>query len=629
MKKILTIIAALMLWAIDLSAQKEIETKIDSVTVYVNGAIINRSAKITIGSGTTTYLLTGLSSELNKESLRVGINNQDVTIVSINHRLDTKENAEMKKKQSANDRRKSILKDSIAILNAKLGVIEEETELILGNNKIAGQNGLTAEQLDKMVQYFRRELTRLENEKMNNIKLQKKYTDEYKKLVQEANNSTKEISKMVSTVELVLKSDKEIHNVSLTLNYMISDASWTPYYEVKASENSTLRLGYNARVRQSSKEDWNNVKLTLSTGDPSISNTKPDFFTMFLPPVNRPKQYIKTQGKNLIYGHVVDSDGSYMIGCSVVEQGSTNGTVVDLDGYFKLELINPASMVTFSYIGYETQTLRGAQNMFVTLKEDQTALQDVVVVGYGSRNRRERTGSIAHMMEMEDEEAPLAYANTGSAPEKNIPMEISQNFTATEFRIDIPYTIKSDSKETDVNMLTYNINANCQYIAAPRFSNDVYFVAQIPECYKYSLLDGTANLYLDNIYQGETQITPDNSRDTLELSIGRDRSISISRKEIKNSTSKSFIGGTYKVLKTFETTVKNNKKTPVEITVEDQYPIAKYTDIKVSVVETDNAEVNQENGRLTWNISLAPGESKKIRLSYEVKYPKSYRFEVE
>jgi uncharacterized protein (TIGR02231 family) len=208
-------------------------------------------------------------------------------------------------------------------------------------------------------------------------------------------------------------------------------------------------------------------------------------------------------------------------------------------------------------------------------------------------------------------------------------MEIAQSFSATEFRIDIPYTIKSGDRDQDVNMLEYNINAICQYNATPRYSNDVYLVAQIPECYRYSLLPGTANLYLNNIYQGETEIAPDHTRDTLSLSIGRDKAISVSRQEVKNSTSKSLIGGTYRVVKTYETTVRNNKRIPVEVLLEDQYPIAKYTDIKVSLVESIGAQVNTENGRLTWTLNLAPGESKKVRLSYEVKYPKSYSFEVE
>ena len=230
MKKTFLIIIAIMLSALDLVAQTEVKTNIDSVTVYVSGAIVNRSAKITVKNGTTTYLLTDLSSELDKKSVRVGIDNQNVTIVSVNHRLDTKEDAEKKKLRYAADRRKEVIKDSVTILNAKLDVIEEERNLIVSNNKIAGQNGLTAEQLDKMAQYFRRELTNLENERIRTEKIQKKYMDEYRQLVQNSNNTAKEISTMVSTVELVLKSDREINNVNLTLNYLVPTASWTPFY---------------------------------------------------------------------------------------------------------------------------------------------------------------------------------------------------------------------------------------------------------------------------------------------------------------------------------------------------------------------------------------------------------------
>lgn len=632
----------MMLSALNLVAQNDVKTNIDSVTVYVSGAIVNRSAKITVKNGTTTYLLTDLSSELDKKSVRVGIDNQNVTIVSVNHRLDTKEDAEKKKLRYAADRRKDVIRDSVTILNAKLDVIEEERNLIVSNNKIAGQNGLTAEQLDKMAQYFRRELSNLETERIKIEKIIKKYSDEYKRIVQNANNTAKEISTMVSTVELVLKADREIRNVNVTLNYLINNASWTPFYEVRATENSTLRLGYNARVSQTSKEDWNNVRLTLSTGDPSISNTKPEFYTMYLPPQKRYTKPTGTSGKNFVYGHVVDENGDDLPGVSIIESGANNGTISNIDGQFQLQTKNPNANLTFSYIGCKSQTIRGAENMFVVLEEDDTQLNEVVVVGYGTSRRGRGRGKNAAqrsngdevfcMVEADEEmeiQDDFMRSNSYVEPEKSIPMEIAQSFSATEFRIDIPYTIKSGDRDQDVNMLEYNINAICQYNATPRYSNDVYLVAQIPECYRYSLLPGTANLYLNNIYQGETEIAPDHTRDTLSLSIGRDKAISVSRQEVKNSTSKSLIGGTYRVVKTYETTVRNNKRIPVEVLLEDQYPIAKYTDIKVSLVESVGAQVNTDNGRLTWTLNLAPGESKKVRLSYEVKYPKSYSFEVE
>ncbi|MBR4273247.1 MAG: mucoidy inhibitor MuiA family protein, partial [Bacteroidales bacterium] len=492
MKKILLIIMTMMLSALNLVAQTEVKTNIDSVTVYVSGAIVNRSAKITVKNGTTTYLLTDLSSELDKKSVRVGIDNQNVTIVSVNHRLDTKEDAEKKKLRYAADRRKEVIKDSVTILNAKLDVIEEERNLIVSNNKIAGQNGLTAEQLDKMAQYFRRELSNLESDRIKTEKLLKKYTDEYKRIVQNANNTAKEISTMVSTVELVLKSDREINNVKLTLNYLVPTASWTPFYEVRATETSTLRLGYNARVRQSSKEDWNNVKLTLSTGNPSVSNTRPEFFTMYLPPQRRYTKPTGVSGKNFAYGHVVDENGDDMIGCAILETGTTNGTIADINGQFKLQTKSPNANLTFSMVGYESQTIRSGENMFVILKEDTRQLNDVVVVGYGTSRKGGRSGGRARgknaAIQMSTDEADevseveiqddFMRSNYYVEPEKSIPMEIAQSFSATEFRIDIPYTIKSGDRDQDVNMLEYNINAICQYNATPRYSNDVYLVAQ-------------------------------------------------------------------------------------------------------------------------------------------------------
>ena len=81
--------------------------------------------------------------------------------------------------------------------------------------------------------------------------------------------------------------------------------------------------------------------------------------------------------------------------------------------------------------------------------------------------------------------------------------------------------------------------------------------------------------------------------------------------------------------KCFEITLKNNKNTDVSVTVTDQYPLPKYSDIKVTLTESNGAEVDPERGKLTWQLSLNAKEKKVIRFSYEVKYPKTYNFTVE
>ncbi len=95
-----------------------------------------------------------------------------------------------------------------------------------------------------------------------------------------------------------------------------------------------------------------------------------------------------------IRGKVVDHSGQPVVGAAIVEAGTTNGTVADIDGNFSLTL--QTNKLTISFIGYETQNLdiTGQSSVSVTLKEDNVELDDVVVVGYGQMKRSDMTGSV-------------------------------------------------------------------------------------------------------------------------------------------------------------------------------------------------------------------------------------------
>ena len=69
--------------------------------------------------------------------------------------------------------------------------------------------------------------------------------------------------------------------------------------------------------------------------------------------------------------------------------------------------------------------------------------------------------------------------------------------------------------------------------------------------------------------------------------------------------------------------IKNNKKDAVSLTLKDQYPVSTDKDIEIELLQSDKAKINEETGILTWEVDLKAGESKKIRLSYKVKYPKN------
>ena len=94
-------------------------------------------------------------------------------------------------------------------------------------------------------------------------------------------------------------------------------------------------------------------------------------------------------------GHVADSQGP-LIGATVMEKGTTNGTVTDFEGNFSLN-VKPGATLVISYVGYESQEIKAGDNVRVNLKEDGHVVNEVVVIGYGTQRREAVTGSVANI----------------------------------------------------------------------------------------------------------------------------------------------------------------------------------------------------------------------------------------
>ncbi len=97
-----------------------------------------------------------------------------------------------------------------------------------------------------------------------------------------------------------------------------------------------------------------------------------------------------------IRGTVTDAGNTPMIGVNVVEKGTLNGTVTDINGNFTLNVVSPGSVLVFSYVGYITQEITiGERRQFtVVMQEDLESLQEIVVVGYSTQAKKDITGSV-------------------------------------------------------------------------------------------------------------------------------------------------------------------------------------------------------------------------------------------
>ena len=134
-----------------------------------------------------------------------------------------------------------------------------------------------------------------------------------------------------------------------------------------------------------------------------------------------------------ITGNVIDQTGEPVIGATVMEKGTSNGTVTDFDGNFSLKVAVGKTLV-ISYIGYQTQELPAANGMKVTMQDDALALNEVVVTGYTTQRKADLTGAVSVVsvgeLAKQNENNPIK-AMQGRVPGMNISADGAPSGSAT------------------------------------------------------------------------------------------------------------------------------------------------------------------------------------------------------
>jgi len=106
------------------------------------------------------------------------------------------------------------------------------------------------------------------------------------------------------------------------------------------------------------------------------------------------------------------------------------------------------------------------------------------------------------------------------------------------------------------------------------------------------------------------------------LSLGQDSRIAVKRNVLKDLTARQDIGPNVKETKAIEISVRNNNSFAIELDLMDQLPIAQNNDIEVKLEDGGGAKFDVEYGSLLWKLKINPGETKKVKFIYSVKYPK-------
>jgi hypothetical protein len=598
-----------------------VDSKIKNVTVFLSGAQISRTATTPLSKGRNELLFKGISPNIDKESIQLSGEGK-FTIVSVAHQYNFLEETNSKEQVKQLMEQSKKYKEQIEDLTIQIDVFKAEEQMLVKNQEIGGSNtGVKASDLKESVDFQRLRMTEVKSKILENNRAITKINLEYNKVLKQINELQAKRYDPLSEIVVVVEAF-DATKAEFDLSYFVSSAGWTPSYDLKVEQlNQPINLKYKASVFQSTGEDWNNIKLTLSTGDPQLGGEKPIISSWYLgqlPPYMVKKE--KDANKNIrqVSGLVYDSNTNEpLIGVYVSVVGTSFGTTTDIDGKYTIAIPIGVSQLTFSYVGYTDITRNITGNLInVNMIEDAQILEEVVVSAYNFSSQGAFSALQGKMAGVKID----SYKKQKSEY-KSLGIEENYQPTTVSFTIEKNYTILSDGKSNSVEIKDVLIPAEYQYYSAPAFDKDAFLTAKIIDWESLNLLEGEANLFFEGTYLGKSLINPMINTDTMEISLGRDKGILITRVKLKDFSKKQFLGSNRIEQRTWEISVRNNKKQPINLILQDQYPISNRKEISVERIENEGAILDEIEGFLTWNLNIMPSTEKKVMFKFLVKYP--------
>lgn len=606
-------ITLVLLSGLTASAQSPLiaDAHLESVIVFNKGAEMNHRARISLPAGSSEVVINNIANTLDEKSIQIG-SNANITILSVsfsrNYLKTENKSAEYLKVEDS-------LKLAVKALNSIINERETEekvSELLDKNMNIGGeQTGLNVTELMKLADYYKKKQTEIKSTIAILAEKEEKQEEKIGKLKKQLSELARDQSGTAGQIILQIMA-KTSATSEFNVSYLTPNAGWIAFYDLRTEKiNDPLKIFYKANVTQSTGIDWNKIKLKLSTGNPSQNSIAPILSTWMLR-FGQPYNYSvnnayqnRIQTNDIVKRPVTDLlkalDGQAP-GINIASGGGQPGATseINLRGVGSMGG-NNAPLIVVDGAPYDG-TLADIDPETVA---STSFLKDGAATSlYGSR------GVNGVILITTKNKSLINYTTT------------AENELNATFDIDIPYDIASNAKPHSVSLKEYVVPAGYKYYAVPKLDPDAFLLAEISDYEKLNLTPGDANIIFENTYVGKSFINPSITTDTLNLSMGRDKKITIKRERVSELTGTKFIGSSRKQIYTYEIRVRNGKKETVNLLLKDQYPIGIDSDIEVELINSDNAEVNKETGVLTWKLNVNPGETRTVRMSYSIKYPK-------
>ena len=604
-----------------------VESAIDHVVVYEQGAQIERLAPVSLRAGINVLVFTDLNTAIDPSKVRLS-GRGDFTVLGISHRYhtDTLGGADSHDERLRMTELRNKLTRDIQYAQARRVLFDREEQLLLQNQDFKVKD--TGVDLDRLMQAtaFFQERFQLIQEGSAAIDHEVASYQAEIVALDLAMQQLPTLRTATSLEVLVRVESAKSTQGELVFSYWMQQAGWTPSYNVRVKDvDDPMRLECQAMVHQTTGERWEDVTLTVATGTPSQNRTKPNLQPWYIDgsqgraggatTVTSANAWLKAQPYNPtvreVRGQLYDANGLPLVGATVMSSDGRNRAVTDINGFYNLQVAQGTTALSYQSVGYAMETMNISSPVMNVSLAPAAAMLDVLTIAEVAEDESESLFGRSSSRRREVEE-DLSF----------VAVDIAHSPTQTRFNVAATYDIPSDGHPHAVRIQDHSLEAEYLHQCAPKLDPQVYLTAMFTDWEDLDLMNGRMHVYFGDDYVGESQLRLDFVEDTLAISLGPDPNIVVRRKRTLREDKIGAFTGKKEFNREYTFAVINRKKSGIHLQLEDQLPLVRTEEIVIDRLKLDGATVHEASGQVVWDINVKAGDTEERKLRYVIQSPR-------
>ena len=604
-----------------------VQSKIDHVVVYEQGAQVERLANISLRNGTNMLVFAGLSTDIDPSKVRLS-GRGDFTVLGISHRYhtDTLAGANSNNERSRLTQLRGRLNTDIQHAQTRRILYDREEQLLLQNQDFKVKDtGVDLQRLIEATAFFETRFQKIQegrealDREVAALQVEIQAIDRSLQTLPTLRTST--------SLEITVRINApQATEGDLIFSYWMQNAGWTPSYNVRVKDvDDPMRLECQALVHQSTGERWEDVTLTVATGTPSKNRSKPNLQPWYIDgtqvrgnvnsSATTANAWLKAQPYNPnvreVRGQLYDANGQPLVGATVVSSDGRSRAVTDINGFYNLQVAQGTTSLSFQSIGCLAETINISNPvMNVSLTPSMAVVETLTVEDELEESSESLFGKASSRRR--DLQEDLSF----------VAVDIAYSPTQTRFNVAASYDIPSDGHPHAVRIQDHNLDVDYLHQCAPKLDPQVYLTALFTDWEELDLMNGRMHIYFGEDYVGESQLKLDFVEDTLAISLGPDPNIVVRRKRTLREDKVGAFTGKKEFNREYTFTIVNRKKSNIHLQLEDQLPLVRTEEIVIDRLRLDGASVKESSGQIMWDLNVKAGDTVTRKMRYVIESPR-------